>query len=229
MLSLMSCKDAQIPEILKRHPDRAKFEELNNPQWKRLFNGKDLTGWYTYTAKYGKNNDIDKEFHVHDGAIHLDGEAMGYLCTTAACRNYYLRVVFRWGDKKYPPRENSKRDSGILYHFDHNAPDQIWPKSVECQVQEGDCGDCFLVDTDGKSPNTVVDGSIKRIVRTADYEKPAPEWNTIEIVCYGNRSEHYVNGRMVNQISDLSVSEGKILLQLEGAEIFYREISLLPL
>jgi hypothetical protein len=38
-----------------------------------------------------------------------------------------------------------------------------------------------------------------------------------------------VNGRLVNQASNLSVSEGKILFQLEGAEIYYKTIELIPL
>jgi len=220
----------KLPEIIANHPDREQFTALNGKklQWQQLFNGKDLSGWYTFT-KYGRNNDVEHEFTVEDGALHFVGAPMGYLCTNASYKNYYLRVVFRWGDKRYPPRENVRRDSGILYHFKSDAQDVVWPTSIECQIQEDDCGDYFFVRTDGKSPNKVVEGSYKRYIRTANYEKPIPEWNTIEVICLDNKSEHYVNGHLVNHATDLSVSEGKILLQLECAEVFYREVALLPL
>jgi hypothetical protein len=194
-----------------------------------LFNRKDLSGWYTFTTKYGRNNDVENQFKVEEGVLHFDGEPMGYLCTTESYSDYYLKIVFRWGEKKYPPRQDSKRDSGVLYHFDDSKNDEVWPVSVECQIQEGDCGDYFLVFTTGKSPNHTEPGEITRIVRTDNFEKPNSEWNTIEIICYDNKSEHYVNGHLVNQAYDLNVKRGKILLQLEGAEIFYKTVELAEL
>ncbi|MDR3266864.1 MAG: DUF1080 domain-containing protein, partial [Tannerella sp.] len=58
---------------------------------------------------------------------------------------------------------------------------------------------------------------------------PGQEWNTIEVICIDDKSEHYVNGHLVNQAENLSVTEGKILLQLEYAEVFYKTVELLPL
>jgi len=231
LIAFSGCTSENLPEILAEHPDRAQFTALknNNLQWQQLFNGKDLTGWYTFTAKYGRGNDLENQFSVENGALHFAEAPMGYLCTTASFKDYYLKVVFRWGEKKYPPRENDPRDSGILYHFKSDTPDEVWPTSIECQIQENDCGDYWFVRTDGQSPNQVVEGGLKRYIRTANFEKPSPEWNTIEVICLGNKSEHYVNGHLVNQATDLSVAEGKILLQLEGAEIYYKEVTLLPL
>src|SRR5438552_3593947 len=58
------------------------------PNWQPLFNGKDLTGWYTFFQKQGKNNDPDHLIQVHDGIIHIYKDApaptsqpFGYLCT----------------------------------------------------------------------------------------------------------------------------------------------------
>lgn len=232
-ITLASCGSTQeLPAVLKEHKDKASFTKINNGalQPVALFNGNDLTGWYTYTQAHGKNNDVEKAFTVDGGILHFAGESMGYLCTDGAYKNYYLRVVFRWGEKKYAPRENAPRDSGILYHFSETAEDNLWPASVECQVQENDCGDYYLVGgTTLDSPNTRPEGQAHRVVRTANFENPAPEWNTIEIICTDRTSEHYVNGRKVNEASNLSVAEGKILLQLEGAEVFYKTVELLPL
>ncbi len=222
-----------LPAIIKDHKDYASFTSIKNGTATKmpLFNGENLDGWYTYTSKYGKNNDQEKQFEVSDGVIHLSGEPMGYICTNSSYKNYYLRVVFRWGDKKYAPRLEGARDSGILYHFPAESKDNVWPKSVECQVQENDCGDYWLVGgATAESPNPItVEWNQPHIVRTANYEKPGKEWNTIEIICYDDKSEHYVNGHLVNNAYNLSVTEGKILLQLEGAEVYYKTVELIPL
>ncbi|MDR1415854.1 MAG: DUF1080 domain-containing protein [Prevotellaceae bacterium] len=230
---LASCESAQdVPAILKAHKDKSSFTKLTDGTAQRLslFNGKDLTGWYTYTKAYGENNDVEGAFAVENGTLHFDGASMGYLCTSDSYKNYYLRAIFRWGEKKYAPRENAPRDSGILYHFSDTADNDLWPLSIECQVQENDCGDYYTVGGSTlESPNLSPEGQPYRIVRTDNFEKPAPAWNTIEIICIDNTSEHYVNGQKVNEATNLSVAEGKILLQLEGAEIFYKSVELLPL
>ncbi len=78
-----------------------------------------------------------------------------------------------------------------------------------------------------------------RCVRLADFEKPAGEWNTIELVCTGGDSIHVVNGHVVMRLKDarrkgdygdwLPLSEGRICLQTEGAEIYYREVEIRPI
>jgi hypothetical protein len=220
----------EIPEILQNHPDKASFTKLNDAQFISLFNGTDLSGWYIFTEKYGVNTDSENEFLVEDSVLHFNGEPMGYLCTTDSYKDYYLRVVFRWGEAKYPPRLDDPRDSGILYHFSKDAENKIWPTSIECQVQENDCGDYYLVGgATAESSNAGVQEGAGRFIRTANFENPNPEWNTIEVICVDDKSEHYVNGHLVNQAHNLSVCEGKILLQLEGAEIFYKSVELLPL
>ncbi|MDR3245345.1 MAG: DUF1080 domain-containing protein [Prevotellaceae bacterium] len=224
-------KKSSVPEILKEHKDRALFTKVKNKvKFTPLFNGKNFDGWYIYT-KHGVNNDVEKAFNVENGLIRLAGESMGYVCTTDTYKNYYLRVVFRWGEKKYPPRQNQRRDSGIMYHFPNGEKNVLWPKSIECQIQEEDCGDYWCVNgATADSPNqSKMEGTMNHIIRTDNFENPGQEWNTIEIICIDNKSEHYVNGHLVNHAYNLSVSEGKILLQLEGAEIFYKTVELLPL
>jgi len=224
---------SDIPEILQNHSEKELFTKLTdgNAEMIPLFNGKNLSGWYIFTQKYGENNDVENQFMVEDGVLHLQGQPMGYICTTDTYKNYYLKVVFRWGEKKYPPREDHARDSGVQYHIGDTVRNTLWPMSVECQIQENDCGDYwFLGGTSGKSPNrNPQDGITDQARRTANYENPAPEWNTVEIICYDDKSEHYVNGHLVNQAYEMNVSEGKILLQLEGAEIYYKTVDLLPL
>jgi len=152
------------------------------------------------------------------------------VATEQSYSNYHLKVVFKWGQHQYAPRATGKRDSGVLYHFAAAEPDNVWPKSFECQVQEGDCGDYWCVGgTNIDSPNhSAIEWNQKRIYRTENFELPNSEWNTIEIICNGNQSEHYVNGHLVNSGTNASVDSGRILLQSEGAEIFYKTVELTP-
>ena len=62
-----------------------------------------------------------------------------------------------------------------------------------------------------------------------DVESPAGEWTRMEVVCAGDTLDYFVNGKRVNQASQLSNTEGKLIFQSEGAEIFFRKIELHPL
>ena len=194
-----------------------------------LFNGHDLQGWYSFLEKYGRDQDPNGNFKVENGVLHIEGRDFGYVATNASYANYRLKVEFKWGVHQYAPRATGKRDSGVLYHFAEGEPDKVWPKSIECQVQEGDCGDIWCVGTDVTSPNkSAQEWGMKRVFRTQDFEHPHGEWNTIEIVAHDDTIEHYVNGHLVNRATRTSVRRGKILLQSEGAEVFYRKVELTP-
>ncbi len=194
-----------------------------------LFNGKDLTGWYTVIEKVGINSDPEGIFKVENGILHVSGKQFGYLGTKKEYENYHLIVEFKWGEKKFPPRENAKRDSGVLYHFPKDKQDEVWPYSIECQIQEGDCGDIWLVGPAITANGKRFDKKYDRIIKTQDVEKPHGRWNIIEVIADGDKITHIVNGVVVNQAGDLSVQKGRILIQSEGAEIYYRKVVLIPL
>jgi hypothetical protein len=194
------------------------------------------------------------------------------LTTKKEFENYHLRLEFKWGQKKWPPRADSKtpRDSGLLYHCvgKHGAGSGFWMRSLECQIEEHDCGDFWSVDgvivdveaevmfrnpfstiryKKGGSKYTVprlLTGFGKqkrtdpRIVKSADFEKPTGEWNTIEVLTVGQTSVHLVNGK-VNMVmtgarhkvgdKEAPLTRGKLQLQSEGAEVFYRNIEIRPI
>jgi hypothetical protein len=119
-----------------------------------LFNGKDLTNFYTYLGApgkgkepYGKNNDPEKVFTVHDKMIHVSGKVFGGFVTEKEYENYHLIVEFKWGEKTWPPREKAARDSGVLLHCvgADGAAGGTWMESIECQMIEGGTGDFILV------------------------------------------------------------------------------------
>lgn len=193
-------------------------------------------------------------------AIRISGQVFGAITTKEEFENYHLKLEFKWGQKRWPPRESAVRDSGLLYHCvgPHGAAGSYWMQSLECQIQEHDCGDYWsvagpIVDVegerkDGKGPVIYKKGGEKftvpdkdtgpRIVKSVDLEKPTGQWNTIELLTVGTTSVHIVNGK-VNMILTNSrrkvgakeepLSRGKIQLQSEGAEVFYRNIAIKPL
>jgi hypothetical protein len=164
-------------------------------------------------------------------------------------------LEFKWGEKRWPPREKTVRDSGLLYHCvgPHGKAGTYWMESLECQIQEHDCGDFWsvggnvIVDVEGvKKDKEVVYqkgapklvGVKSRIIKGADYEKPTGEWNTIEVLTVGSTSVHVVNGRpnlvLTNSRrlvdgKEEPLTRGKIQLQSESAEVYYRNIAIRPI
>ncbi len=229
--------------------------------WQPLFDGTDLKGWETWLAKppgasepLGLNHDPDQVFSVSDGCLHITGQVFGGISTLAEYGDYHLRLEQRWGEKKWPPRLDAVRDSGICYHGTgpHGAGSGNWLSSIECQVQEGDTGDCWLVAGPRVEVQAVprekaweyregaplVAVAKDRIYKSATNEKPHGEWNVIEVICRGDTCTHIVNGTTVMVLSharqivggqEEPLTRGRIQLQSEGAEVWYRkvEISLL--
>jgi hypothetical protein len=61
-----------------------------------------------------------------------------------------------------------------------------------------------------------------------DIESPLGQWTTIECLCVGDTITVLVNGRRVNEAREVFPAGGKILLQCEGSEIFFRKVELHP-
>lgn len=62
-----------------------------------------------------------------------------------------------------------------------------------------------------------------------DIESPDGEWTRLEVICEGDKVAIQVNGVRVNEASSLKPSAGKLLVQVEGAELFIRRWDLYPL
>jgi hypothetical protein len=258
--------------------------------WSSLWNGTNLDGWTTwmrqpaassnvpgmsrdangnYAEPIGSGRDPLNVFTIVnnvDGrpAIRISGEVFGELRTTQSFKDYHLKLQFKWGDKKWPPRDGAAtpRDSGLLYHV-HAAPGaggRTWARSIELQIQERDVGDLYAVgsaiavrakvragttpplyDYDPMAEWTFFSqsqGASGRCIKQPDNEKPTGEWNTVELVAFGQEAIHIVNGKVVMRLhgplridSDVPtpVTSGPIILQSEGAEVFYRDIQIRPI
>jgi hypothetical protein len=64
---------------------------------------------------------------------------------------------------------------------------------------------------------------------TQDVERPLGQWNVIECICDGSSITYKLNGVQMNSGTDANLIKGKILLQSEGAEVFFRKVELQPL
>ncbi|MFD2938041.1 3-keto-disaccharide hydrolase [Spirosoma flavum] len=196
-------------------------------------------------------------------ALRISGETFGGINTLAEFGNYHLQMEFKWGTQKWPPKLDKPRDSGLLYHSvgPHGTP-MLWMESFELQVQEGDCGDYWgvmnvLADISarkndkgtyvyqpGATPITFQDKTPigRSCLKNPDGEKTSGQWNVLELYCFGDTCVHVMNGK-VNLVlthtrhlvngQTVPLTKGKIQLQSEGAEVFYRnvqiqEISQLP-
>lgn len=227
--------------------------------WVSLFNGKNFDGWYTFLPSTGKNADPKNIFKVENGMVHIldipvsrDNREFGYLATDREFGHCRIRAAFKWGAKRFPPREDDKRDSGLLYYV--TGPDKVWPRALELQIQETDVGDLLVLEgtrittqteTDGH-PTYVLSGQSMtqqgpgRIIKSGDFEDRSG-WNTVEVILDGDRITHLVNGRAVMRAWDIKqkpsngpakyspVTSGRILLQAEGAEIWFRDVRMKPL
>jgi hypothetical protein len=128
----------------------------------KLFNGKDLTNFYTFLKDHGKNKDPEKVFTVQDGMIRVSGKIFGCFVTEKEYENYQLVVEFKWGKETWPPRKDRAMDSGILLHCvgEDGAAGGVWLESIECQMIEGGTGDFILVK--GKNQPTLTVEAEKR-------------------------------------------------------------------
>ena len=193
-----------------------------------LFNQKDLTGWYAYEPETGKHADASELFSVEDNMIRLYGSKAGYLMTEQSFQDFQLTVEFKWNmDTKYT-RKNDNKNSGVMYLVPQETPDEIWPKGIQFQVKEGGTGDfIFLKEvTLNIKGKTVEPGKSVVVGRFLDATKPLGEWNTIVITSKGGHIKQELNGQLVNEGVEASVSEGRILLQYEGFPIDFRKVEI---
>ena len=142
----------------------------------RLFNGRDLSSFYTWLVDFHRE-DPHRVFGVVDQvdgapAIRISGQFFGGLYTKQRFANYRLVAEFRWGVATWGGRTNATKDSGVLLHSqgrdgnylskNFNGP---WMRSYEFQIIQGGVGDMLVLG--GYEP----DGSMEKYFATATVVK----------------------------------------------------------
>ncbi|MFY0599473.1 MAG: DUF1080 domain-containing protein [Cyclobacteriaceae bacterium] len=213
----------------------------------------------------GLNNDPKSVFTTieeeGETILKITGEIYGGLTTLSSYSNYHLKMYFKWGDQKWEPRLNALRDNGILYHCQdpHGAFWNVWMASLEYQVQEGDIGDFISIagvyadipadrkeNDNGRAGFKFNPKGKWYTFKWEDYESGRcsqsgleeakhGEWNELEIITFGDKSIHVVNGKVVNILKNArmdidgkpqTIDSGKIQIQSEGAESYYKGIQI---
>lgn len=189
-----------------------------------------------------------------ENVIRISGEYFGGISTKREFQNVHVQLQFKWGQLKWFPRgkDSDKRDSGLLYYGvgEHGDGDGFWLRSQEFQIQEGDCGDYWGVagaladitaslnqdsiyqfDPNGSLRTFTKDNEIGRYCKKyPDAEKPNGAWNTLDLYTFNGTSLHFVNGSLVMKLQNsrlpdgTALTKGRIQLQSEAAEIYYRNI-----
>jgi len=198
---------------------------------------------------------------VEDGrpALYVNGRIWGSLVHNGDFRNYHLRLQYKWGAGRWAPREAQAPNNGLLYHS-QGAPGVVWgtwSQAVEFEIMTGSIGmvvpvgEAISVVTNAVDDPNIIKPNLRfsptgravtagggtadwNVEAYSDAEKPARQWNTLDLYVLGDRAVHVVNGVPVMEVRDLKASgqpltHGAIQLQSEGAETFFRDIVLEPI
>ncbi len=234
--------------------DLGSIGPLGETTWKPLLDAS-LSHFYRWMPSRGRNDDPEGVFRMEGDTLHVLGlpptdepKDFGYLATWADFNNYRARVQQKWGTETFAPRKDQPRDTGLLYHL--RGQDQIWPQCIEFQVMEHNTGDLWMLSGTGVTarvdqgseptfdplgtPESFRSG---RVIKSSDPES-LTDWNTIELIASERDSAQIVNGRWVNAASAIEaddngdwggLSHGRLALQAEGAETFFRSLEVRPL
>ena len=258
---ILSSMDTDEKWIILLDKDLTQWETYLSYRFKPDYNGtvpKDESG--NNIAPIGYNKDEAHVFSIikveGETVLRISGEVNGVSYTKQEYENYHLSLKVKWGDLKFDPRKNKLKDSGILYHSIGEAGLDYWRSwmlSQEFQIMEGHMGDYWnqvnaAVDirsfpAEGKM-NCVANAKQPFLpfgkgnpegfcLRAENYESPASEWTTLELISWQGKSLHFVNGHVVMVLQNsrylqdgksMPLTKGKIQIQSEAAEVFFKDI-----
>ncbi len=200
------------------------------PQFRDLFNGKDLTGWVNVNTK-------PETWKVQDGLLICSGHPIGVMRSEKQYENFILHI--EWMHME--PGGNS----GVFIFSDGTVPEgKQFPKGMEVQMLELEWPK-LNPDKDGKPRSLAyVHGELfgvgglkltpdnPRGERSMSWEnrcKGKGEWNVYDVVAVDGVVKLSVNGKFVNGVSKATQRKGYLSLESEGAEIHFRNIRILEL
>jgi hypothetical protein len=213
----------------------------------------------------GYHKNVNQVFSVieenGETVLKITGEIYGCVFTKEIFENYHLKLQVRWGNKKWLPRLDEDMDSGILYHSQGDCGVDYWRSwmlAQEFQIIEKSMGDYWniassqmdikAVPSVGENTQTFRFNPSAKLssfgsgTENGNFCQSAPhterakgQWNTLELICFEDKSVHIVNGVVVMALSHSRYKEGsitkpltkgKIQLQSEAAEVFFKDIKI---
>ncbi len=144
-----------------------------------LYNKEDLTGWQ-YSSRW--IHDIKKDdFYLEDGVFYTRGASDHWLMTDRMYADFILRLEYKIGEGS---------NSGIMFW----APIPGRPSKTGFEVQ--------ILDDHDKPPRKSGSGALYDIVAPkVNAQKPAGEWNKIEIMCKDPHVKVTLNDKVVQDIN----------------------------
>ena len=176
---------------------------------KKLFNGKDLTGWVIYGTE---------KWYVEDGLLISESgpdKGYGYLGTEENFDDFEVTLEFK---------QEANGNSGVFIRSTVDGT-KVSGWQVEVAPPGHDTGGIY--ESYGRGwlikPDPEKDKALK-----------FGEWNKMRIVVKGNRVTSYLNGQEMVDFADDKIGEGKggILLQIHdggGIKVYWRNIVVKPL
>ena len=200
------------------------------PEFRDLFNGKDLSGWVNV-------NTAKDTWSVRDGLLVCTGRPIGVMRTEKQYENFVLHIEWR--------HMEAGGNSGTFIWSAGTVPaGRQLPKGLEVQMLELDWVNQHKRKDGTLPPIAYVHGelfgagSLKTVPdnprgsRSKSIEnrcKGKGQWNTYVVVAVDGVVKLSVNGKFVNGVSKASVKKGYICLESEGAEIHFRNIKIMEL
>ncbi len=199
------------------------------PQYKPLFNGKNLKGWVDV-------NTSPETWSVKNGLLISTGKPIGVMRSEREYENFLLHIewmhleaggnsgVFVWSSAIPDPK--SRLPDGVEVQM----LELDWPKlntrnGVEPPIAyvHGELFGVGGVKTIPDNPRGERSKSIENLC------KPRGQWNVYDVVAVDGTIKLSVNGKVVNGISKSTKRKGYLCLEAEGAPIHFRNIQLMEL
>ena len=184
------------------------------PAWRPLFNGKDLTGWTPKIRGEALGDNYGDTFRVEDGVLKVVydpakyppcGEKFGHLFFAEPFSRYKLRIDYRFTGEQCPGGPGwAIRNSGVMLHGEDPKGmtlDQDFPASIEVQFLGGAPeGERTTANLCTPGTNVVMNGKLFTPHCTTSKSKTyrGDQWVTAEVEVDGDKViRHLVNGEPV--------------------------------
>jgi len=210
-------------------PAPAEQQPCKAPQWKSLFNGRDLTGWVDV-------NTSPKTWTVRDGLLVCSGKPIGVMRSHKQYENFILHIEWR--------HMKAGGNSGVFVWSEGEISRGRLPKGMEVQMLELDWVNIHRKKNGEPQDIGYISGELfgagglkatpdnPRGSRSKSLElrcKGKGQWNVYDVVCVDGTVKLAINGKFVNSIRNSSVRKGYLCLEAEGSEIHFRNIRILEL
>lgn len=198
------------------------------PEFKPLFNGKDLSGFVDVNT----SNDT---WCVEDGLLKCTGEPIGVMRTEKQYENFILDIEWM----HLEPGGNS----GVFVWADGTPyQDRPFPTGMEVQMLDPEIaklrnvtedyahGQLFpVMGLEGTTPDNPFEISPSRSNPLERRVNGRGQWNRYILICVDGTIKLSVNGKFVNGIRSPKRKKGYICPESEGYEVHFRKIDIMEL